>query len=63
MILFHFLFQVSMSIMGARPYSHPKATSTLKAIDVGQFPTDSDQTILPSDRSREGIVTNPVTLV
>lgn len=59
MIFFHFLLQVSMSIMGARPYFHPKATPIPKATDVGQFPTDSDQTILPSDRSREGIVTNP----
>lgn len=50
------LLLVCMSIMGARPYSHPKATPIPKAIDVGQFPIDSDQTILPSDRSREVLV-------
>jgi len=37
--------------MDARSDSLPKATPKPNALDVGPFPIDSDQTILPSDRS------------
>jgi len=42
---------VGMSVMDCQSYSLSKATPTLKGQDVGEPLADSDQGILPSDRS------------
>ena len=49
--LSYLVLLVGMSVMDCQSYSLSKATPTLKGQDVGEPLADSDQGILPSDRS------------
>ena len=56
--LLYLVLLVLMSVMSCRSYSLSKATPTQNGQDVGEPQTDSDQSILPSQRSGECNVYN-----